>query len=66
MSPELEHDVFAPTQHKTPSFRPRPKGPRAGIYNPRPVVMDSGLATSLRYVAPRNDDSALAQIGERE
>ena len=33
-----------------------PQGPRAGIHNPTPVVMDSGFAASLRYAAPRNDD----------
>jgi hypothetical protein len=37
-----------------PAEAPRP---RAGIHNPTPVVMDAGFAASLRYGAPRNDDS---------
>jgi len=44
----MRFDLLNSTQHKTPSFRPRPNGPRAGIYNPRPVVMDSGLAATRR------------------
>ena len=34
-----------------------PKAERAGIHNATPVVMDSGFAASLRYAAPRNDES---------